>query len=119
MMACVECVATGRQPLLNSVDHQMRLHYVMDTKMGNCVGLSMLYLSLTDRPQLPFYGVVAPSHIFVRYDDGKARINVETTDRGVQSLDSHYTKLFRTAPGTLYLASLTKQQMIAASLTGG
>src|SRR3972149_11504236 len=59
------------------------LNKVLDTKIGNCVGLSILYLCLAEGLHLPIYGVSVPEHIFVRYDDGDFRRNIETGYEGM------------------------------------
>ena len=65
---------------------------VIENKKGHCLGLSLLYLALAERLGLPIYGVAAPGHTFVRYDNGETRINIETTEKGkeyeVQAADS-------------------------------
>ncbi|MCX7727050.1 MAG: transglutaminase-like domain-containing protein, partial [Chitinispirillaceae bacterium] len=43
---------------------------VFKNKIGNCVGLSLLYLLIGEEVNLPFYPVIVPGHLFVRYDDG-------------------------------------------------
>ncbi|GAJ11882.1 unnamed protein product [marine sediment metagenome] len=58
------------------------LSSVIENRQGSCLGLSLLYLALAERIGLPLYGVSAPDHTFVRYDDGKKRINIETTKKG-------------------------------------
>ena len=55
------------------------LNRVIDEKRGSCLGLSILYLSLAQKLNLPVYLVTAPKHYFVRYDDGKFKQNIETT----------------------------------------
>jgi hypothetical protein len=58
------------------------LTFVLDEKKGNCLGLSILYLSIAERIGFSLYGVVAPDHAFVRYEDNVKRINIETTCKG-------------------------------------
>jgi len=55
---------------------------VLDKRQGNCIGLSVLYLCATRKLGLPLYLVSAPQHVFVRYDDGRERFNIETTTGG-------------------------------------
>jgi len=57
-------------------------HSTLANKKGVCLGLTTLYLCVAERVGLPMRGVHAPQHIFVRYDDGNSRVNVETTDGG-------------------------------------
>jgi len=94
---------------------------VIETKQGDCLGLSVLYLALTERLRLPFYGVALPGHIFVRYDDGEKRINIETTDKGRRSEDSYYEKKYMMLYPTyrkynFYLRNLSKRELIGSFL---
>ncbi len=66
------------------------LNKVIDRRKGNCVGLSILYLSIAERLGLPLFGVNVPEHIFVRYDDGEQKINIETGHKGMGLSDSFY-----------------------------
>ncbi len=66
------------------------LNKVMDGRKGNCIGLSVLYLSIAERLKLPLFGVNVPEHIFVRYDDGKQRINIEMGHSGMSLSDTFY-----------------------------
>ena len=91
------------------------LDSVVDRRQGYCLSLSILYLSLAERLNLPIYGVVVPGHFFVRYDDGKTRFNIETTSDGVSPPDSHYIEKFKITgkePDSAYLKNLTKVQTL-------
>lgn len=90
------------------------LHTVMDTKRGYCLSLSVLYLSIGERLGMPLYGVVAPGHFFVRYDDGRNRFNIETTSKGGYADDNHYINEFKVPKGnnSLYMANLNKIQTL-------
>jgi len=94
---------------------------LVGNKEGNCLGLSLLYLALGERLGLPFYGVAAPEHVFVRYDDGAKRINVDTTEKGREYKDSHYEKNFMLhstyGDYDFYLRSLTKREIIGLFLS--
>jgi tetratricopeptide (TPR) repeat protein len=95
------------------------LNRVLDTKIGNCVGLSILYLCIAEGLHLPIYGVSVPEHIFVRYDDGNFRRNIETGYEGMATPDSYYVNM----PGKRisqtsikngsYLKNLTINEVIA------
>ena len=78
------------------------------------MGLSVLYLSITERLGLPVYGVVVPGHFFVRYDDGEHQFNIETTSKGGSANDEHYITKFNPPnnPRTLYMKNLTKKQTL-------
>jgi tetratricopeptide (TPR) repeat protein len=68
------------------------LNKVLDRRIGNCVGLSILYLSIAERLKLPLFGVNVPEHIFIRYDDGERKINIETGHTGMALPDTFYVK---------------------------
>ena len=93
------------------------LHSVLETKKGVCTGLSMLYLSLAERLHLPIYSVAVPGHLFVRYDDNKIRINIETTDKGTSHSNSYYARHFQVSHRKLYLVNLNKKQTIGYLLS--
>ncbi|MBC8228959.1 tetratricopeptide repeat protein [bacterium] len=109
--ASMQCTAEENEKLF-------LLHWVLDRKRGNCVGLSVLYLSLAERLHLPIYGVVVPEHWFVRYDDNETKINIETTDKGKSYSDAYYTKDLKVPTETrnLYLVNLSKKQIIGCFL---
>lgn len=93
------------------------LHSVLDAKSGDALGLSVLYLSLVERLNLPIYGVTVPGHFLVRYDDNETRINIETADSGKSYSDAYYTEEFKVPAETLYLTNLSKKQTIGCFLT--
>ena len=93
------------------------IHSLLERKIGTCTSLSVLYLSLSERLELPIYGVAVPQHIFVRYDDSMVRINIETTDSGKSFSDNYYRGRFRIPTKTSYLANLSKRQFIGCLLT--
>jgi len=92
------------------------LETVLARKKGNCLGLSMLYLSLADRLGLPFRGVYVPSHCFVRYEGETIRRNVEFAEGGASWEDERYRREFRIRPGRPYLRSLTHSEMVGVFL---
>ena len=65
-----------------------RLDQVLGRKEGDCVGLSLIYLAVARRLELPVHLVTWPSHVLVRYEDGPDRFNIETTAKGqIRSVD--------------------------------
>jgi len=91
------------------------LHSVLDNKRGYCLSLSILYLSLAERLGMPLYGVVVPGHFFIRYDDGRTRWNIETTNKGAGALDKHYIDKFKVPQGdnnSIYMKNLGKIQTL-------
>jgi len=93
---------------------------VIENKKGNCLGVSLLYLALAERLGLPIYGVTAPGHVFVRYDNGKTRINIETIEKGKEYEDSRYEEMFMLHPTcrnyNFYLRNLVKRELIGVFL---
>lgn len=91
------------------------LHTVLDKKRGYCLSLSILYLSIGERLGLPLYGVVAPGHFFIRYDDKQVRFNIETTSKGGNAPDEHYIDKFKVPEGdneSIYMKNLNKIQTL-------
>ena len=89
------------------------LHTVLERKRGYCLSLSVLYLSIGERIGLPLYGVVVPGHFFVRYDDGRIRFNIETTNKGGYADDEHYIDKFKVPDGdSIYMNSLDSRQTL-------
>jgi tetratricopeptide (TPR) repeat protein len=92
------------------------LETVLARKKGNCLGLSMLYLSLADRLGVSFRGVYVPAHCFVRYVGETIRRNVEFADGGASWEDERYRREFRIRPGRPYLRSLAPTEMVGVFL---
>lgn len=69
------------------IDLYTFLPSVLDSRRGVCLGVSILYICLAQRLDLPLEMVTPPGHIYVRYHDGNQTINIETTARGIH-LDS-------------------------------
>lgn len=97
----------------------MSLNRVLDTGIGNCVGLSILYLCIAEGLQLPIHGVSVPEHLLVRYDDGDFRRNIETGYNGMSTPDSYYVNMpgKRISPVSIkngsYLKNLSRSEVIA------
>ncbi|MBM4064461.1 MAG: tetratricopeptide repeat protein, partial [Planctomycetes bacterium] len=95
------------------------LNKVLDSKVGNCVGLSILYLCVAEGLHLPLYGVSVPEHIFVRYDDGDFRRNIETGYEGMFTPDSYYINMHgkrisqASVKNGYYLKNLTVSEVVA------
>ncbi|MCH9633300.1 MAG: hypothetical protein S4CHLAM7_00230 [Chlamydiae bacterium] len=74
---------TGEEPF-------SKLTTVLDSKKGVCLGVSVLYLCLSQRLSLPLEILIPPGHIFVRYNDEGRDINIETTARGIDYPSENY-----------------------------
>jgi hypothetical protein len=94
------------------------LHTVIDQKRGYCLSLSMLYLAIGERLDLPLYGVVVPGHFFVRYDDKIRSFNIETTSKGRNAPDKHYIEKFKPprSKNSIYMKNLTRKQTLGCFL---
>jgi len=81
----------GIRPASDLADpDNLLLARVLDRRQGYCVGITSLYLALAERLGLPIYAVATPSHVFVRYDDGVTRINIETLQSGSRVPDEQF-----------------------------
>ena len=66
------------------IDVYTFLPSVLDRRRGVCLGVSILYLCLAQRLELPLDAITPPGHIYVRHVDASGReINIETTARGI------------------------------------
>lgn len=65
------------------IDLYTFLPSVLDSRQGVCLGVSILYLAIAQRLDLPLEIVTPPGHIYIRCRSGKKLINIETTARGV------------------------------------
>ena len=73
------------------IDIYTFLPSVLDSRHGVCLGVSILYICLAQRLDLPLEVVTPPGHIYIRYRQGDKIINIETTARGIH-LDSEVYK---------------------------
>jgi tetratricopeptide (TPR) repeat protein len=65
------------------IDLYTFLPSVLDSRQGVCLGVSILYLCIAQRLDLPLEIITPPGHIYVRYRRGDKLINIETTARGI------------------------------------
>jgi regulator of sirC expression with transglutaminase-like and TPR domain len=90
---------------------------VLERKQGYCVGIAALYLVLAERLGLPIFAVATPSHVFLRYDDGASRINIETFQRGAHVADAHYVGEQRIPSESIrsgvFMRNLTQDEFLA------
>ena len=93
------------------------LHGMLKTKRGYCMNLSLLYLILGQKLNLPLYGVPLPNHFFVRYEKGQTRINIEATELGASFSDSFYSQRYLTFSknkSSYFLKNLNTKQTLGA-----
>jgi hypothetical protein len=72
------------------IDLYTFLPSVLDSRQGVCLGVSILYLALSQRLDLPLEVITPPGHIYVRYSTPQKTINIETTARGVNMPSEAY-----------------------------
>ena len=90
---------------------ELFLHGLLQTRRGYCMNLSLLYLILGERLNLPLFGVPLPNHFFVRYDSTEYRVNIEATEGGTAFPDSFYEQRFGVDKDSRYfMSNLGKKQ---------
>ncbi len=70
----------------DAIDEYTFLSTVLDSRVGVCLGVSSLYLSLAQRLGVELEIITPPGHIFIRHGDH----NIETTARGIRIRDEEY-----------------------------
>jgi tetratricopeptide (TPR) repeat protein len=65
---------------------------VLLKRRGNCLATSLLYYLVARELKLPIFLATLPEHAFVRWDDGKSIINIETTRGGEAFTDDFVMK---------------------------
>ncbi len=73
-----------------NVDLYTFLPSVLDSRQGVCLGVSVLYLCLAQRLDLPLEIITPPGHIYIRYNDRENIVNIETTARGINTPSETY-----------------------------
>ncbi|HKI50307.1 MAG TPA: SUMF1/EgtB/PvdO family nonheme iron enzyme, partial [Desulfobacteria bacterium] len=94
---------------------ELFLHGLLQTRRGYCMNLSLLYLILGERLNLPLFGVPLPNHFFVRYNSPEYRVNIEATEGGAAFPDSFYEQRFGVVKGSKYfMTNLSKKKTLGA-----
>ncbi len=100
---------------VESLDSIETLHVdsVLAARRGYCLSLSAIALIVAEAASVPFHGVAAPNHFFVRYDDGEDRENLEMTRRGAAFSESEARALLGEFDddGGVYLRNLTREEV--------
>jgi regulator of sirC expression with transglutaminase-like and TPR domain len=94
---------------------------VLDTKLGTCTTMSMLYLAVAQRAGLSVYAVSAPEHNFVRITNPNAsNPNVEATSGGGTKTDAHYIEQFQISDAAVksgtYMRTMTHREYLGILL---
>lgn len=93
----------------------------LDTHKGNCVSMPTLFLALMERvdPDIPFFGVAAPLHLFCRlHARQEGRVwNVEATNGGHSMREEWAIEQFNipqlAIDSGVYMCDLTKKEYVA------
>lgn len=72
------------------IDLYTFLPSVLDNREGVCLGVSILYLCLAQRLNLPLQIITPPGHIYLSYEGDEGIINIETTARGTHMPSEMY-----------------------------
>jgi tetratricopeptide (TPR) repeat protein len=75
---------------VKDIDFYTFLPSVIDSRLGVCLGVSILYISIAQRLDLPLEVITPPGHIYIRYNNGRSCINIETTARGIHVDSEEY-----------------------------
>lgn len=101
---------------LNSADSLLPSQ-VIKKRSGYCLGLATVYLALAKELGMPVWGVATPSHLFIRYDDGHEKVNIELLSAGAIFDDSWYIRQYHIPPSAVesgvFMKSLTEREVLA------
>ena len=89
---------------------------ILRTRAGNCVAMPILWYAVAERLGYPVYAVQAPQHLFLRYDDGRFRQNIETTTATTASDERIISDLEIPAAAVksgAFMRSLSKREFLA------
>lgn len=108
-----------RSKLFEGTLDTLLLNQVLKNKKGHCLSLSLIYLCLAERLELPIVGVMVPNHFFIRYQTREGgRINIETTARGATYPDAYYQKIhLKGYDDQVSLKPLSKTKTVAVYLS--
>ena len=85
------------------------LNGLIDTKRGTCANMAVLYVAIGWRLGRPVSLACARSHLFLRYDNGVVRYNVEATRSGLGGMsappDDYYIKQYNLPPEAIQTGS--------------
>jgi hypothetical protein len=92
-------------------------------RTGTCASLPVLYIAVGRRLGYPLKLVGAKNHLFVRWDNGRERLNIEATTQGLTTFDDAY---YRGWPFPMtpeeerterYLTSLSSEEELSVFLS--
>lgn len=98
-------------------NEELFLHGMLQTKRGYCMNLSLLYLILGQKLDLPLFGVPLPNHFFVRFEKGSDKVNIEATEMGTSFPNSFYRQRYLPSSekkDSYFLNNLNSKQTLGA-----
>jgi hypothetical protein len=91
----------------------------LQTHKGNCQSMPILWLAVAQRLGYPVKGVLAPQHLFLRFENGAHPINVEATAAGVPTDEAMIRDLEIPAEAIrsgAFMRSLSKRELVAEQI---
>lgn len=94
---------------------------ILDSKIGQCYTVPMLYMAIAQRLGYPVYAVTAPEHNFLRFVDPTLKEqNIELSGTAGYSSDADYAYRLNISPEAIkngaYLRTLTRRQYLGVLL---
>lgn len=106
-------------PFGDDLNNHLLSHY-LDTKVGNCVSMPMLYYILGRKLGYHLYMSNAPKHMFVQAAVGKNYLGVEATRKGkswpLEDFITQWEITEEAKTNKLYFQRLTKKEVISELL---
>lgn len=115
MVRFVQDLGFGFWPIEEKKHLAFFLNLVLEKKKGGCLGLSLLYLALAERLNIPLFAVPIPGHVFVRYSDGTHEYAIETTTGEITLSGTVMHPAMRYIPpeeSEFYLKNLTRKEIL-------
>ncbi|MBD3316399.1 MAG: tetratricopeptide repeat protein [Chitinivibrionales bacterium] len=89
-------------------------HTIVERGRGSCLGVSLIFLMLAEKMELPLYGVLLPGHFFVRYDDGAVERNIEPNRQAYAHPDRYYRRRYLEGGSSWYaMQNLSAREALA------
>jgi len=81
-------------------------------KKGRCIGIALLYLLIAEKNNYPLRGVLLSGHLFVRFDNGSVKRNIEPNASGIERSDEYYRTEYNVKTNNHYaMRTLTKKEV--------
>lgn len=107
----MDALVRNERPELRTLWHLLR------TRRGNCSSLPVLWYTIAERLHYPVFMVSAPQHLFLRYDDGAFRSNIEATSGGGEATDDQLVQDLGVPEEGIrsgaYLRELSRRELLA------